>query len=100
MKFRRQIYLRFWRTLNYLSIYAFIIVVYSAFFFTEYLLLREVEKFLHEDVEKFPLVSIWFDNARIGLAFLIMIVAFTHTVIATVSQMRIDATISSEEEKQ
>jgi hypothetical protein len=96
VELRKQIQIRFWRTLNYLSIFVFIIVIYSGFFLTEYILLREVAAFLAEDVREFSIIDIWFKNARIGLAFLMMLVAFVHGIIATYEQMKIDRAISSE----
>jgi hypothetical protein len=98
LELRSQMGIRFWRALNYLSVFLFIIVVYSGFFLTEYILLREVAAFLAEDVKEFPIIDIWFKNARIGLAFLMMIVAFIHGIIATYEQVKIDRAISAEKQ--
>jgi hypothetical protein len=89
-KLKAELQERLWQAINYLSIFIFIIIVYSGFFFTEYILLKEVSYFLSDEVTEFPLVKLWFDNARIGLAFLVMVVAVVHGILATWSQIKID----------
>lgn len=90
---------RFYRALDYLSIYAFILVVYGGALITDYLLFLLIWTLLKEDVEKYPIVAQGFDYARIGLALLFIAGAVIHGIISTISQIRLDYTLSQEGEK-
>jgi hypothetical protein len=87
---------RYYRALNYLSIYVFIIVVYGGALLTEYALFALMTWLLRDDVAKYSLVAIWFDYARIGLALLFIFSGVAHGIISTVGQIRLDLALSRE----
>lgn len=87
---------RFYRALNYLTIYLFIIVVYGGALVTDYLLFALMEWLLKVNVERYPVVALGFDYARIGLAALFIIAAVFHGIISTINQMKLDIQLSRE----
>ena len=97
-RLKQEIVSRYFRALNYLSIYAFILVVYSGALATDYLLFLLVEWLLRDDVQRYSLVALWFDYARTGLALMLIVSAFVHGIISTYSQVKLDLMLSREGE--
>jgi hypothetical protein len=95
----REIQGRYFRALNYLSIYAFIIIVYGGALLTDYTLFFLISWLLKEDIQKYSIVALWFDFARIGLALLLIILAVTHGIISTYTQIKLDIQLSREGEQ-
>lgn len=89
---------RFYRAVDYLSIYAFILVVYGGAVITDYLLFLLLWSLLNNDVNKYPMVASGLDYARIGLALLFIAGAVSHGVISTYSQIKTDITLAKESE--
>lgn len=92
----RNVAYRFYRALDYLSIYAFVLVVYGGALITDYLLFFLMWALLKEEVEKYPIVAQGFDYARIGLALLFIAGALIHGIISTISQIKLDYALSQE----
>jgi hypothetical protein len=91
---KRRLRQRFFRALNYLSLYAYIIVVWGGALLTDYLLLWLIAWLLREDIARYPIVALWFDYARISLAFLLIILAVVHGILSTISQIKMDWALS------
>jgi hypothetical protein len=98
--FRRQVRVRFYRLLNYIALFVFIVLVNGGLLSADFILFSMVEWFLHKDVQKYPLVAMWFDYAKIALAFLILLAAVIHGILSMITQIRIDLMTSRELEKQ
>lgn len=89
---------RYYRALDYLSIYVFILIVYGAALVTDYLLFALMWALLSDDVKKYRVVAMGFDYARIGLALLFILGALVHGVISTYSQVQLDLKLAKENE--
>ena len=87
---------RFYRALDQLIIYAFILVVYGGAVGVDYLMFLYLWWLLGEQVREYPFVALAMDYARIGLAVLFIIGAFVHGVISTISQVKLDLALSRE----
>ncbi|HEX6289644.1 MAG TPA: hypothetical protein VFZ66_10665 [Herpetosiphonaceae bacterium] len=93
---RQQIRGRYYRALNYLSIYLFIIVVYGSGLIVDYLLFSLMWWLLDEEVQRYYLVATGFDYARIGLAMLFIVSAIVHGSLSTYSQIQLDIALFKE----
>ncbi len=91
---------RFYRAIDYLSIYTFILVVYGGAVVTDYLLFLLLWSLLQDEVNKYPLVALGLDYARIGLALLFIASAVIHGAISTYSQIKLDIALAKEGENQ
>lgn len=98
--FRRLITLRVYRLLNYFALFIFIVLVNGGLLGADFILISMVEWFLHNDIERYPLLATWFNYARITLAFLVLLAALIHGILSMITQVRIDWKISRELEKQ
>lgn len=87
--------LRF-RGLWYVSLYVFILFVYGGAVVTDYLLFKLMWWVLRDDVEKYPLVALGLDYARVGLALLFIVAAVVHGMISTYSQIQLDFRLSQD----
>lgn len=95
---QRRITERYYRALDYLSIYGFILIVYGAALITDYLLFVLMWALLSDDIKKYSIVAAGFDYARIGLALLFILGALVHGIISTYSQVQLDLRLSKEGE--
>lgn len=87
---------RFFRALDYLSLFAFILIVYGSAVICDYLLFYLMWFLLSDDVAKYPIVAQGFDYARIGLALLFITSAVVHGILSTVSQVQLDIKLARE----
>ncbi len=94
---RARIRKRFWRALDYISIYVFVLVVWGGVLIVDYALLLLIENILEEDIRRYPLVALWFDRAKIGLALLTVATAVFHGIISTIGQIRMDVATARED---
>jgi hypothetical protein len=88
---------RFLAALDYIALYIYIIVVYGGALLTDYFLFTLMWWMVREDADKYPLVSIGLDYAKIGLALLFITGAVIHGVISTYSQLKFDFKLSKED---
>jgi hypothetical protein len=95
-KIKKRIRERFWYTLNYLSIFAFVLIIYSFALLTDYLLLLLITWLLQDAVKQYSVVALWFDFAQIGLALLTILLAVTHSTLSVIAQLKIELTLSRE----
>ncbi|MBI4785456.1 MAG: hypothetical protein HY782_00185 [Chloroflexi bacterium] len=95
---RRRIRDRFWRALDYLSLFAYIFVVYTGAVVLDFLLFSVIQFLLQSDIAQYPFVALWFERVKIGLALLLLLAAFIHGVFSTVSQIRFDIDTAKGEE--
>ena len=79
-----RIRLRWHRAFDDLTRFGHIIVIYSAFFLSEYALIWLVEWLLREDAAVHPIVALWLDRAKILLALLLIVVTIVHGFRAAV----------------
>jgi hypothetical protein len=93
---KHEINLRIFRALNYGSIFLFILVVYSSALLTDYILFSFITWLLKDDVQSYPIVALWFDYARIGIALMLIILAVVHAIISTYTQIKLDIKLSKE----
>ena len=91
---------RIYRTANYISIYLYIIIVYGGALLTDYLLFTFMDWLLRVDVERYPVVALGFDYAKVGLALLFIIAAVVHGLISTWGQVKLDLALMRESESQ
>lgn len=89
---------RIWRAVNYLSIYAFVTVVYGGAIITDYILFYLIETLIKDDVERYPFVEEWFNYAKVGLALLLIVSAIVHGILSTYSQVKLDLAFLKEDE--
>ena len=97
-RLKRRLLDRLYRAVDYLSISAFILVVYGSAVITDYLLFLLLWFLLSDDVKNYPLVAVGFDYARIGLALLFITGAVIHGGISTYSQVKLDIRLAKEGE--
>jgi len=95
---RNRVKQRLFRALDYLSIFAFIVIVYGSAVLADYLLFLLLWALLDDEVRKYPVVARALDYARIGLALLFIFSAVVHGVISTYSQIRLDMKLANEGE--
>lgn len=94
---RNKLRRRFYRSLDYLSSYAFLLIIYGGFLFTEHSLLSLVVWLLRNTtVAKCHIVAQFFEFAQIGLALLVVINALVHGIFSTISLIKIDLATSKE----
>lgn len=93
---RERVRIRFLLTREYISIYFLLFLVYASFFLFEYALIRIVGWLLSDPVQKYALVSLWYDYLQIALAILIIILSGYHGIMATRMQMKVERAISDE----
>lgn len=99
-KIKKTISLRYYRGLNYISIYGFILVVYGGALLTDFALFQLMWALFKDDVTKYEWIAIGFDYARIGLAGLFLLNAIIHGIISTVSQIKLDLALAKEDESE
>jgi hypothetical protein len=94
--FRRQMKVRVYRLLNYFALFIFLILVNGGLLGTDYILFSMVDWVFHDDVQKYPVLAMWFDYVKIALAFFVLITVVVHGVLSMITQVRIDLMISRE----
>jgi hypothetical protein len=87
---------RFFRALDYVSIFMFVVIVYGSAVIADYILFLLIWSLLREEVAKYPIVSSAFDYARIGLALLCIAGAIIHGILSTYNQIKIDIELAKE----
>lgn len=97
--FKKRIVNRYYRAVDYLSIYAYVMVVYGGALFADYLLFELMWLLLAEEVQKYELVKLAFDYARIGLALLFLLCALVHGMLSTYSQLKLDLELVKEDKQ-
>lgn len=95
---RQRLSARFYRAVDYVSIYIFVLVVYGGAVVTDYLLFALLWLLLRDEVTKYPLVALGLDYARIGLALLFILSAVVHGTISAYSQIKLDIKLSRQGE--
>jgi uncharacterized Tic20 family protein len=98
VEFKQKARRRFYRALNYLTIYLFVLIVYGGAIVTDFALFQLILWLIAEDATKYPLVALWLDMARIILAILLVIFALVHGIFSTVQQFRMDWGMFREDE--
>ncbi len=91
--------MRFFRIINHLTIYVYILVVCGSAVVTDYLLLGLIERLLIVNVQRYPMVALWFDRAKIAIALLCILVAFVIGVFSTIYQIKTYMTASRESDQ-
>ena len=66
------------------------LLVYSGAFIVDYVLFRLIEWLLMESITKYQVVAMAFENAKIGLALLLIFFAVIHGILSTIAQLRLD----------
>jgi hypothetical protein len=87
---------RFWRAVDYLSIFAFTLVVYSAAVAADFLLFHFLSLLRALDAREYPLVASAFRVFRIGLAFLAILLGCVHATHSAIKQIRLDRELAKE----
>ena len=95
---KKRVKQRLFRAIDYLSIFVFIVVVYSGAALADYLLFLLLWALLDDEVQRYPIVANALDYARIGLGLLFISSAVIHGVISTYSQIKLDMKLANEEE--
>jgi len=90
---------RYFRALNYVSIYVYVIVVYGGALISDYFLFWLISWLLSEDVQRYPVIALWFDYARIGLAWLLIVCGITHGFLSTYKQVKLEIALSRERDE-
>lgn len=98
-KFKRTQRIRFFRALNYISIYFFILVVYGGLLIFDYFLFQIMWWVISPDATKYPLISSALDFAKMGLGLLFILGALIHGFISTYSQIQLDLKLLEEEKE-
>lgn len=83
--------IRFYRGLDYLTLFLYVVVVSVGALLADYLIVFAVERTVASAVAKYPVVALAFDWFQIGSAFLVMMGAATHAVFSAYSQFRFEA---------
>lgn len=79
---------RYYRALDYLTLFIYSLVVSSAAFLVDYFLVFIVKLVVTSAVSQYPQVSIMFDWFQIGSAALALVVAFIFSFFSAFSQVR------------
>jgi hypothetical protein len=87
---------RFWRAIDYLSIFVFTLVVYSAAVAADFLFFEFLSRLLTIDAKEYPLVALAFRVFRIGLALLAILLGCVHATHSAIKQIRLDHELSKE----
>lgn len=96
----RRIRDRYFRALNYVSIYVYVILVYGGALISDYFLFWLISRLLSEDIRQYPVIALWFNYVRIGLAWSLIVCAITHGFLSTYKQVKLDIALSREREEQ
>ncbi len=89
----------FFSLIDYLFIYAYVVIVYIIGVSAEYILFLYVSWILRPEIEHWELVRTWFGHFQIGLALMTLLGIFVHGVLAIIKQMRRDVNMFWEEDK-
>ena len=81
---------RFWRAIDYLSIFAFTLVVYSAAVAADFLFFEFLSRLLSIDAREYPVVAAAFRIFKTGLALLAILLGCVHAAHSAISQVRLD----------
>lgn len=87
---KKQIRLRLWGILDYVTIILFSVVVYATAAIGEYLLFSLLWWLLGEEMRKYPFVALVAQFVQVGLALMGLAAAFTHGCSSTIGQIRFD----------
>jgi len=87
---------RFWRAVDYLSIFVFTLVVYSAAVVADFLFFEFLSRLLTNDATEYPLVALAFRIFRISLALLAILLGCVHATYSAIKQIRLDRELSKE----
>jgi hypothetical protein len=87
---------RFWRTLDYLSLFASMLVIYGAAFGSEYLLAEGLSAMLARDVGESQVVAVAFRIFKVGLALLTIFLGTVHAFRSARSQLELDRKLTGE----
>jgi hypothetical protein len=89
---------RLFRSLNYASIPATMLIAYGSFLIADYLLLSLAAWLVRDEIRASPLVSDCFYFLKFGLALLLIPLFVAHGVRAAWAQYKLDSKLVSEEE--
>lgn len=95
---RQQMRLRFWRTLNYLSIFTSCLVVYGSAVVADYLLFLLIWALMGDTMTQHPIVVQAADFTQIGLALMALFGMLVHGVFSAWGQIQLDLKLSREGE--
>jgi hypothetical protein len=87
-KFLENLKVRFYKALDYLILFVYLLVVSICALLVDYILILVLSLLVADDIEKFPIIAqafIWF---KIGSGFLIFIAAIVHSFFSAASQIR------------
>ncbi len=88
--------IRFWRAIDYLSIFAFTLVVYSAAVAADFLFFEFLSRLLSLDAREYPVVAAAFRIFKISLALLAILLGCVHAAHSAFNQFRLDRDLSRE----
>lgn len=87
---RQKIRRRFYKVLDYWSLFAYILAIYAGALLADALLYFLIKLALQSVISRSPLVSLWFDRLEMGAALLLIFAAFVHAIFSTYSQIKLD----------
>ena len=91
-----RIRVRAWRTLDYLSIFAFALIVYGAAFGAEYLLAEWLSLLLAKVVRDSRVVAVAYRVFKVGLALLTITLGTVHAYRSARAQLELDRKLMCE----
>ncbi|HEX8681668.1 MAG TPA: hypothetical protein VF707_05090 [Ardenticatenaceae bacterium] len=94
----RRIRLRILYALDYVSLYALIIVIYSGSLATDYIILEMVTLVLETELARSTTIARFFDFLRTGLALMTVVLGIAHGLISTISLILADYDASINED--
>jgi hypothetical protein len=89
---KKTIFGHFFKTADYISHIIAIFICYVAVLLIDELLFYLVWLFLKDVIREYPIVKYLYDYFRIGTAILIIMLAFTHAILSTISLIKTDLT--------
>jgi len=98
--FRRHLRWRWFRALDYLSLFLYALVISTGALVVDYVLFLVIKLVVSDAVAGYPVVTVWFDWFQIGSAFLVFIVAFIHAIFSAYSQIRFEIETAKQQEGQ
>jgi hypothetical protein len=81
---------RFWRGLNILSVFLFVLILYLACIGVDFLIIRVVEYLLAQSVGDIEFMQWAFTNTRIGLGLMSIVATLVHGAISALNQIKLD----------
>jgi hypothetical protein len=84
------------RAIRYLGLFLYIIIVYGGLLLTDYALLGLVGWLVRDEIASHPILAMFFDSLKVGLALFIMVGALIHGFLSLITLIKLDFAVAKE----